>query len=185
MRIKLVSLATLAFGAGLILTACDAVAEYTVVNGTDQPLITRALFESDCWLVRGNSNDYLTEEAVDPFETYEYLDIFGAGLGSQEVKCVQVLAADRRLILAAPYEEGKRYEVAEPATSFGETAPEISELPKQRGPDQILESIREQPVESAINIAFLLIVGGPILAGIAYATFITVRHFYRHCRGTT
>ncbi len=192
MRIKLVSLPVLAFSAGLILTACDAVAEYTVVNGTDQPLITRALFEGDCQLVRGNRADYLPERHVEPFETLLYEDIYGAGIGSQGVKCIQVLTADRRLILAAPYEEGKRYEVAEPTTFADEPAPEISELPKQSGPDQILEGIREEPVQNAIAIGFFLVfflIGLVLfvgtLAGIAYAAFLTVRRFYRYYRGTS
>jgi hypothetical protein len=185
MRVKAAALGITGLTLAVVMTACDAVAEYTVVNETDRPLITRALFEGDCQMARGNSADYLPEQQVEPFEAYEFFDIYGAGIGSQGVKCVQVLTSDRRIILAAPYEEGKTYEVKEPVRIIGEPAPEISDLPGQSGPNQILEGIREEPVENAIAIGFFLILIGGTLAGFFYAIFITVRFFYRHYRGTT
>ncbi len=174
-----------ALALAVVLTACDAVAEYTLVNETDRPLITRALFESDCEMAGGNSADYLPERQVKPFETYDFFDIYGAGIGSVGVKCVQILTSDRRIILAARYEYGKTYVVKEPVRPIGEPAPEISDLPRQSGPDQIFEGIREKPVKNAIAIGIPLTFIGATLAGFFYAIFITGRFFYRRYRRTT
>jgi len=172
--------------------ACDAVAEYTVVNHTDRALITRIRFESDCNVVDGNRADYLPEERIKPFETHESYDIYGTGIGGPSAECVQVLTADRRLILGAPYDEGKTYEVEEPVEPAGKPAPKTGELPDQSGPDQILEGIKEHPVQNAIGITVILFLlamfafffGGG-LVGLIIAVFLVTRFFYRHYVGKT
>lgn len=191
MRINRILLAVSALGLGALLVACDAVAEYTVVNKIDQPLITRVRFESDCEEVGGNRADYLhAEDSIQPFERYRYYDIYGAGIGSPSAKCVQVLTADRRLVLAAPYHEGRAYEVEDPLGLISEPAPQLKQLPDRAGPDQIVEGLREEPVRNAIAIVllvigallFLLFFGGALI-GLVIAAFLLGRFFYRHYFG--
>ena len=87
----------------VFILGCDAYVEYTIVNDTDSPLITRPGFE-ECRLKTPNKLDYLEEDVVAPRGQQVYEEVFGV---EQPLKCVEVLAADRAPILAEAYEYQK------------------------------------------------------------------------------
>ena len=131
MRAKQVALAIAALGLLALLTACDWFAEYTVVNETDQELITWPLLDH-CDALVGHREDYLHEDVVMPHRRLDYFWINGPFPGPfAEPKCVQVATKDRRLILSAPYEHGGTYTVREPLQPLTTPIPKRGDLPRE------------------------------------------------------
>jgi hypothetical protein len=154
----------------VLLTACDDFIGYTVINETDEELITWPL-EDDCDVVVGHRGDYLDEKVVKPHETYDYSKI----TGPVDPKCVQVATKDRRLVLSEPYEEGGTYTVTEPLQPFSDPIPKKGDLPRE----PLSESFEEEPflvvLTCAVALAFLL--------GVPVASFMAIRSLYRRCSG--
>lgn len=172
MRIRLAALPFAGVGLAVVLTACDNVAEYTVINQTDEQLITWALLEN-CSVGIGNENDYLREETIAPRERHRYFDVFGAPAAAE---CVLVATTERRLVLSEPYEDGGTYTIKEPLQPFGGPIPEQGDLPGQSWPSHFAERLREHPLATGSWLALVIAVAA---AGL-FALFITARFFYRY-----
>lgn len=177
MRVKLAVLVITALALAVVLTACDNFAEYTVINQTDEELLTWPLLE-DCSVVVGNEDDYLDAEVVKPHERHTYFDAYSPAL--PEPTCVQVATMDRQLVLAERYESGATYTVTEPLRPFGEPIPEPGDLPGQ----SFGEFFGETPPVYLAMLGLGIIFGLGLLVAFLFALLIIVRFFYRHYRGT-
>ena len=175
MRVKLAALVITALALAVVLTACDNFAEYTVINQTDQELLTWPLLE-DCGAVIGNNDDLLSPQVVKPYERHVYFDAYWG----EDPECVQVVTRDRRLVLTEVYEYGGTYIVREPLQAYGDPVPERDDLPSP----SFGQSFREGGWRLLVVGGLGLIFGLGVLAGFLFALFITVRFFYRHYRGT-
>ena len=175
MRVKLAALVISTLALAVVLTACDNFATYTVVNETNEELITWPLFE-DCKVIVGNKADYLHEEVIRPFETLDYFDVHGEPRLS---KCVQVVTRDRQLVLSEPYEDGGIYTVTIPLQPLGDSIPARGDLPGR----SISEFLRETPPALLVVWGLGLVFGLGVFAAFLFALFITVRFFYRHYTG--
>jgi hypothetical protein len=172
MRVKLAALVITALALAVVLTACDAFAEYTVINQTDEELLTWPLLE-DCSVVVGKENDYLHEEVVRPHDRHTYFDAYSPAL--PEPRCVQVATMDRQLVLAERYEYGATYTVTEPVRPFGEPIPERGDLPGQ----SLGEFFGETPPFYLATLGLGILFGLGVIAGFLFALFLIVRFFYR------
>ncbi len=154
---------------GLFAVGCDAVISYTVVNLTGGPVLTRGVLENCDHGVR-NRQDHLDEEPVASGETYEYTEIFGA-IGPT-MKCVHVLDANRRIVLAAPFREGATYTVTTENAPAGDPLLPRAELPNQ----SVGEFLGEVSPGVYVLWAF---VGIPFVGGVAVAVFLMARGAWR------
>ena len=169
MRARLAIFVTTAVALTSVLTACDAFADYTVVNRTDEQLLTWALLD-DCSVVVRNEDDYLHEEEIQPQETVNYSEVYSPYL--PEPGCVQVATKDRRLVLAEPYDYGATYTVREPLRPLGERIPEQSELPSESWGEFFSQLPPILYVQLGLAVGFL--------AAFVFVAFITIRFFYRY-----
>lgn len=174
MRAKQVALATAALGVLALLTACDWFAEYTVVNETDQELITWALLD-DCDKPVGHREDYLHEKVVCPHDTLDYFWITGTFPPFHKPGCVQVATKDRRIIFSAPYENGATYTVREPLQPLAGPIPKQGDLPHQ----PFGERFSDSPflTASAVGLNSSIVLGAP------FAALIAIRFFWAHEKG--
>ncbi len=172
-------------GLALLFAGCDGIAQYTLINETQESLITRAVFEK-CGLRNGNQSDYLSEQTVPPATPYQYEDIFG-GAFTETISCVQVMAPDRRMVLQEPYKENGTYTVSDPLQPLGQPLPDVSQLPRQSGLEQIAEKMRDEPLQGSVEIAVVLVVPlaflAAFIAGFVYTAVITIRFFYQRYVG--
>ena len=146
---RFVSLAAL-LTIGAFFTACDAVVEYTVDNQTNQPLITRAVFEEDCGVTGGLASDYLPEQVIEPNSQSEYAHIYGSG--PDGISCIQVLDVNRRLLLGENYRGGGVYAVTNQLVSSGEPAPDSQTLPEHSDFGQWKEDLSERPSVTVVTL---------------------------------
>jgi hypothetical protein len=70
-RLGQAALLAVALGLLALATACDSFAAYTVINETDEELITWPLLDH-CDVLVGHDGDYLDEDAVMPRSTHDY-----------------------------------------------------------------------------------------------------------------
>jgi hypothetical protein len=149
-----------------LVTACDSFAEYTLINETDEELITWPLLHH-CDTLVGHDGDYLDEDVVMPHGRldYSYISWF------PEPECVQVATKDRRVILSEPYEYGGTYTVREPIQPLTTPIPKESDLPRK----PFTESFTEAPVAES----FLLTIWAGWCVGVAIGTFFGTRFLYR------
>ncbi|MEX0682201.1 MAG: hypothetical protein WD904_01250 [Dehalococcoidia bacterium] len=149
----------------LLLTACDAFLEFTVVNESGLPLIARVLEES-CDESSLNKSDIVAEDRVPADGNLEYFES-GAYFGG---RCVQVYKENGELVLAEKYEYSALYTVPAnpPVIGYVQTT---DVLPKQRWLHSQWEWLSDQPVQ------FLLVWGfAPfVVSGIAYGVVLGVR----------
>ncbi len=155
MRFRAVATLCALAGAGLVSTACDAFATYTIDNKTDQPLITRGVMEEDCSQTGGLGSDYLEERSVPPNTAVDIEYVYGGAIDS--VSCVQVLTSDRRLVLAEPYREDRTYTIDSIQTGGEATADPLT-LPEHRDLGQLKEDLWEHPAQT-IGILVILLIG--------------------------
>jgi hypothetical protein len=170
MRAKQVALAIAALGLLALLTACDWFAEYTVVNETDQELITWPLLHH-CDVLVGHDGDYLDQDVVMPHSTLDYSYISGQ---FPEPECVQVATKDRRIVLSEPYEYGGTYTVREPLQPLTTPIPKESDLPRK----PFTETFMDAPQ----TMSFGLAVAAGMSAGVIIGTFMGTRFLYRRFR---
>lgn len=169
MRLGRMALVIALLGLLVLLTACDNFIVYTVVNETDEELITWPL-RDHCDVLVGHKGDYMHEEVVEPRHTHDYVLVTGPG----DPECVQVATKDRRLVLSEPYEYNGTYTVTEPLQPFSDPIPKEGDLPYE----PLSESFQEAPWYVILWGAFVL----AILLGIPVASFIAIRFLYRRCR---
>jgi len=174
MRAKRVALAIAALGVLALLTACDWFAEYTVVNETDQELITWALLDN-CDKSVGHREDYLHEKVLCPHDTLDYFWITGTFPPFHEPDCIQVATKDRRVVLSAPYEHGATYTVKEPLQPLTAPIPKQSDLPRE----PFGERFSQSPFLTTSTIVF----NSFIVLGAPFAALIAVRFFWAHGKG--
>jgi hypothetical protein len=170
MRTRQALLFIVALGLLVVLPACDWFAEYTVINETDEELITWPLLHH-CDVLVGQNGDYLDEDVVMPHST---LDYFYVGGPFPEPECVQVATKDRRLVLSEPYEYGATYTVREPLEPFTDPIPKEKDLPRK----PFTETFMDAPQWTS----FMLAVAVGVSAGIIGATFVGTRFLYRRFR---
>ena len=174
MRAKQVALAIAALGLLTLLTACDWFAEYTVVNETDQELITWPLLDH-CDALVGHREDYLHEEVVEPSDCLDYFWLNGTFPPFHDPDCIQVATKDRRVVLTAPYEHGATYTVREPLQLLTEPIPKQGDLPRE----PFGERFSDGPFLTASTVAF----NSSIVLGAPFAAFVAVRFLWAHERG--
>ena len=175
MRAKQVALAIAALGLLALLTACDWFAEYTVVNETDQELITWPLLDH-CDALVGHREDYLHEDVVMPHDTLDYFWINGPFPDPfADPECVQVATKDRRVVLSAPYEHGATYTVREPLRTLTDPVPKQGDLPRE----PFGERFSDSPFLTILMLAspFAMVLGAPP------AALIAVRFLWAHGKG--
>ena len=170
MRAKRVALAFAALGLLALLPACDWFAEYTVVNQTDQELITWPLLHH-CDVLVGHNGDYLDQDTVMPHSTLDYSWIGGP---HPDPECVQVATKDRRIVLSEPYEYGATYTVRQPLKPFTDPIPKEKDLPRK----PFTETFMELPVLTS----FMLAVAAGTSAGVVGGTLVGMRFLYRRFR---
>lgn len=153
----------------VLLTACDKFIVYTVINETNEELITWPLLDH-CDVLVGHKGDYRHEEVVKPRQTHDYVLVTGPG----EPECVQVATKDRRLVLSEPYEYNGTYTVTEPLQPFSDPIPREGDLPRE----PLSESFHEAPWYVILVGAFTL----AILLGVPVVSFIAIRFLYPRCR---
>jgi len=170
MRAKQVALAIAALGLLALLTACDWVAEYTVINETDQELITWPLLHH-CDMLVGHRGDYLDQDTVMPHSTLDYSWIGGP---HPDPECVQVATKDRRIVLSEPYEYGGTYTVTEPLQPLTTPIPKEKDLPRK----PFTEDFTEAPLLTSLMLA----VAAGTSAGVVGGTLVGMRFLYRRFR---
>jgi len=158
-----------ALGLLIILPACDSVAEYTVINETDEELITWPLVHH-CDVLVGHNGDYLDQDVVMPHSTFDYFCLSWF----PEPECVQVATKDRRLVLSKPYEYGATYTVREPLEPFTDPIPKEKDLPR----NPFTETFMDDPVFWSLMLAVLVGVSAAVVGG----TFVGTRALYRRFR---
>jgi hypothetical protein len=166
MRAKRLALAIAAVGLLALLTACDWFAEYTVINETDQELITWPLLHH-CDVLVGQRGDYLDEDVVMPHSTHDYSYISGQ---FPEPECVQVATKDRRLVLSEPYEYGATYRIREPLQPLSTPIPKESDLPRK----PFTETFMDAPQ----TWSFVLTVWAGMSVGVVTGTLLGTRALY-------
>jgi len=169
MRTKRVSLAIAALGLLGVLAACSNEAAYTLINETDEELITWPVIHH-CDALAAHKGDYLDEDVAMPHSTLEYSYISWF----PEPKCIQVMTKDRRLVLSEPYEYGATYTVTEPLQALTTPIPKESDLPRR--------PFTEGFMDAPILFSFLLTVWAGISAGVVSGTFVGTRFLYRRFR---
>ena len=174
MRAKQVALAIVALSLLVLLTACDWFAEYTVVNETDQELITWALLD-DCDELVGHREDYLHEKVVCPHDTLDYFWISGTFPPFPEPDCIQVATKDRRVVFSAPYENGATYTIREPLQPLAGPIPKQGDLPHE----PFGERFSDGPFLTAWMVGYRL----SIMLGAPAAALIAIRFFWAHEKG--
>lgn len=169
MRVKQAALALAALGVLALLTACDSFAEYTLINETDEELITWPLLHH-CDKLVGHDGDYLDEDVVMPHGTLEYFYVSRF----PEPECVQVATKDRRLVLSEPYEYGGTYTVREPLQPLTDPIPKEKDLPAK----PFTEAFMEAPLFFTLGLA----VWAGICLGVVIGTLLAMRFLYRRFR---
>src|SRR6266498_4003164 len=111
MRLPALVFASLAIPLSLIVTGCDAFADYRISNRTSQRLVTWPSFD-ECDRISPGSNKGLSEEDVPPHETYGYTRSFAPWI--DEPKCIVVTTLDRRLVQLTHYEYGASAAIDDP-----------------------------------------------------------------------
>jgi hypothetical protein len=169
MRTRQAVLFIAALGLLVVLPACDSFAEYTVINETDEELITWPLLHH-CDVLVGHNGDYLDQDVVMPHSTldYSYISWF------PDPECVQVATKDRRLVLSEPYKYGATYTVREPLEPFTDPIPKEKDLPR----NPFTETFMDDPVFSSLMLAVLVGVSAAVVGG----TFVGTRALYRRFR---
>lgn len=152
--------------------ACDTFVSYTVVNETHEPVTAWILYR-DCSDVTGYRGDYAYERTVPPGQTVEVSDITGPR--PRQPWCLQIVDEDRRLLLSRPYDEnGPGSYVVTPGLQPSTSIPEKSDLTERPWLDRIWRDFTNEP----LYLVFYIF-GIALWAGLAVATFATLRHFYR------
>ena len=169
MRATQLGLAIAVLGALAFLTACDSFAEYTLINETDEELITWPVLHH-CDALAAHQGDYLDEDVAMPHSTLEYFYVSWF----PEPKCIQVVTKDRRLVLSEPYEYGATYTVRDPLQPLTTTIPKESDLPRR--------PFAEGFMDAPLLFSFLLPVWAGICVGVVTGTFLGTRFLYRRFR---
>ena len=172
MPVRLAVLATMALLLAIGLTACDNFAEYTVINETDEELLTWPLLEG-CGDSPAQEEDYLHTDTIEPHQTHHYFDAYSPAI--PEPGCVQVATMDRRLVLSEPYEYGGTYRISKPLRPFGNPVPNPDDLPHESW----RESLRETHPFYIALLPVMAIFGLAIIGASAFGLMVTVRHFWR------
>ena len=126
-------------------------------NQTDQSLITRAVFEEVCRVIGGLASDYLPDQPVEPNRQSEYFEIYG-GVGPDAVSCVQVLDANRKLLLGEKYRRGGVYTVTNESAPGQEAAPDSQTLPEHSNFGQWKEDLSERPLSTSLTIFGIVLI---------------------------
>jgi hypothetical protein len=149
----------------LLLTACDSFVGYTVTNDTNEDLLAWVFF-NDCENVTGYSDEYDYERAVSAGTTTEVSEVEGAVPRGDW--CLQVVDADRRLVLAEPYDdEHEVLVVIQEPLSRGPTIPQTSDLPDRPFLGTVWRTFAMQP----LSFIFAVVV----VVGMVYGTFLGIR----------
>ena len=143
-----------------LLSYCSGgVVQFTVVNETDETVLTWGFYEK-CEDSPGNQQDYFLTERVPPGESFEYeygtSSQISAPYPNDEVRCVQVADERRRLLLSEPYERGEVYVVTRERRVSEKPLPWPSDLPKQSWHARVAEEVSENPVAYGIFAPFLI-----------------------------
>jgi hypothetical protein len=155
----------------LLFTACSDPLAYTIVNSTDEALVTWGLHEP-CDQLISYKDDYEPEQQVPPRQTLRYEDNWGVS----DTKCVQVIDGDGQLAFAAPY-EFERTDVIRSLEPSGVVIPERETLPRQPWIDGVRESFAEKPLQ----MTFLIVAGLvslPVLAVYFFALLLVPKAVY-------
>jgi hypothetical protein len=104
----------------------DWFVEYTVVNDTDVPLITRHM-NHDCSRIAGYRYSYTPTKIVLPHQRLEYHASRGRFTGG----CIQVATTDRRLVQAVEYSSRVVVVVPEDAVPGSVLLPDPKDLPRR------------------------------------------------------
>ena len=144
----------------------DWIVSYTVVNNTDQSLLTWFM-NRDCSQEGGSRYNGPAKEVL-PTERLDYDHIRGRFEGG----CIQVATVDRRVVLSQPYEEGALVVVSEPlAPIFGPIPPD-AQLP---GEPFTIKSVLDQSPGVLFGLALAAAGIIPLLAAAALATYRSLR----------
>lgn len=103
----------------------DSFVSYTVVNNTDQELLTWHM-SVDCSELIGHRYDYALEERVPPGKRIVYGDAIS---GASKKGCIQVATTDRRLVFVQRYTLDAVVVISEPLAPISDPVPPIEELP--------------------------------------------------------
>jgi hypothetical protein len=112
-------------GGASVLAACDFFVDYTVINQTDEDLLTFGLY-APCDATQKYRDDYMGPERVPARGSYRY-----DGVTGDDVKCAQVTTLDRRLVLSAKPGLGSVYVIREPLNASNTPEPEPGSLPRR------------------------------------------------------
>lgn len=157
----------------LLMTACDAVAHYTIDNRTDRVLLTWGLREK-CSDEIGNGDEYLREHSVPPETATRYEEIYSGF--PPYLQCIQVATYNRQLILSQPFDEGGVYVIEEPITP-GVFVPQTDELPDR--------SVSESWREGWLTELFFWVPALLVLAALLYGGYCVILTVVRSARSNT
>jgi hypothetical protein len=108
--------------AAIVSSACDSWVNYTVVNRSQQDLLTWAVSKR-CHEPATTRQDFTETARVPAGETYQY-----DGRTGKTPRCVQVATIDRRLVVEEPHIYGMTVAVEDPVRPFGEPIPQPEDL---------------------------------------------------------
>lgn len=121
-------------GAGMIciFSFGDTQIAYTVVNGTDQTVVTWHL-DHDCSVLIGHRGDYGPTKTIPARTTMRHVHVSQGGRG-----CIQVATSDRQIVKIQKYTDDAVVRVSEPVTPLTEPVPEGDDLsrPPLLSPDE-------------------------------------------------
>ncbi len=156
----------LMLAAPLLLTACDGVAEFTVVNVSSQEVVIWA-FRGRCEAPPTHREDYYAQKAVRPGENAAYSTIVsGEGPG-----CVQATTRDGRLVVNEPYERGATLTLREPLPILEGAAASPADLPGGSFFQYQRESFRESPLGFSLMLGLVI----ASIGGLGLAVWTTAR----------
>jgi len=160
-RIALFALIVVA--TSMFVSSCDNFVEYTVVNDTDQDLLTWASTR-DCGAGVGKKEDYTETEVVPRRSTYHY-----GHSNFEPLQCAHVATIDRRLVLSDDRtNHGATFTITEPVSPQGDPIPERNQLPGRKP----WHGFRNGPPIYWALTALLA-------AGVLWALFLSARALFR------
>ncbi len=157
----------------LATTACDTFLDYTVVNETNQSLLTWPIYHANC--DTAEARQQLDVAQIGPYETFDY----SSATRADDPDCIVVATLDKRPVLIAEYGYADRYVVSDPVNPTGESLPELAEPTDPRGWDLFFDLFTDtHPIAAAIWAMFFL----GLLGGISYVIVYSAIQLYRAVR---
>jgi hypothetical protein len=124
--VRLLAMAILLAAIGIMASACDYWADFTIVNASQHGVLTWVTYRSCDAPGFGRRDDYSSPATVAPNSTYHY-----SGRTAADPKCIQVTTTERRLVVSRAAQMGVTITIHDPVQPVGDPIPQRGSLPQQ------------------------------------------------------